>query len=278
MPAERTMSSGALELNQSQFTSISELVHRVCGIHLHPGKFGLVRTRLGRVVREAGMHDIDAYLAHATRDASGREAARLVDALTTNKTSFFREPKHFDLLRKRLLAELWVRDRPLRVWSAGCSSGEEAYTLAIVLDEELGSAGAARILATDISARMLAHARRGVYGEEALRDVPAMSRVRYFSPVNGPDRAAEVGPRLRSMIRFAQLNLMDPWPMTGPFDLICCRNVMMYFDKETQQALVDRFWHMLAPGGYFFGGHSESFAALGHRFRYVQPAVYCRPA
>jgi chemotaxis protein methyltransferase CheR len=272
------MSNGTLELNHAQFTSISELVHRVCGIHLHSGKFGLVRTRLGRVLRESGLNDIDLYLAHATRDASGREVARLVDALTTNKTSFFREPKHFELLRERLLAELWVPGRPLRVWSAGCSSGEEAYTLAIVLAEELGSDGDARILATDISARMLAHARRGVYGEESLSAVPAISRLTYFRPVGGPERAAEVGPRLRSMVRFAQLNLMDPWPMSGPFDLICCRNVMMYFTKETQQALVDRFWEMLVPGGYFFGGHSESFAALRHRFQYVQPAVYCKPA
>jgi len=272
------MSTVTAGLNQAQFTSISELVHRVCGIHLHAGKFGLVRTRLGRVLREAGMRDVDAYLQHATRDASGFEVARLVDALTTNKTSFFREPKHFDLLRERLLSELCVPGRPLRVWSAGCSSGEEAYSLAIVLHEELGSQAAARILATDISARMLERARRGVYGEDALREVPAMSRLAYFRSVPGPERAAEVDPRVRSMVHFAQLNLMDPWPMSGRFDLICCRNVMMYFDKATQQALVKRFWDMLVPGGYFFGGHSESFAALRHRFRYVQPAVYCRPA
>jgi chemotaxis protein methyltransferase CheR len=273
------MNSSTLELNDAQFSTISALVHGVCGINLHAGKFGLVRTRIARVLREAGLHDIDDYLAMVSADGSGREVARLVDALTTNKTGFFREPKHFELLRQRLLAELWVPGRPLRVWSAGCSSGEEAYTLAIVLDEELGPAADVRILATDISARMLAHARRGVYTEDALQAVPAVSRLTYFRGLSAmPPRSAEVGRRLRAMVRFAQLNLVDHWPMSGPFDLICCRNVMMYFDKDTQQALVDRFWHMLAPGGYFFGGHSESFAALRHRFRYVQPAVYCRPA
>jgi chemotaxis protein methyltransferase CheR len=273
------VSISGLDLSEEQFRSVSSLVYRICGINLHAGKFGLVRTRLGSRLRELGLRDIDSYLELVADDTSGGELTQLVDALTTNKTSFFREPKHFALLRERLLDELTIPGRPLRIWSAGCSSGEEAYTLAMVLLDELGDGVDARILATDISARMLTRARDGVYGEDAMDGVPGVLRQRYFRcVVPTRPRSYEVAAELRARIRFAQLNLMAPWPMRQPFDLICCRNVMIYFDKPTQQRLVDRFWDMLTPGGYFFAGHSESFAALRHGFRAVQPAVYQRPA
>jgi chemotaxis protein methyltransferase CheR len=271
------MSLSTLELTQAQFSAVSGMVYRICGINLHEGKFGLVRSRLASRLREVGMKDFDSYLDLVAADASGRELESLVDALTTNKTSFFREPKHFDLLRQRVLPEVYVPGRPLRIWSAGCSSGEEPYTLAMVLNDELG-AGSARILATDISTRMLSRARQGIYGDDALAAVPAVTRQRYFRCVTpAVPRSYEVSEALRAMVRFAKLNLMAPWPMSGPFDLISCRNVMIYFDKPTQQKLVDRFWDILAPG-WFFAGHSESFAALDHGFRYVQPAVYQKPA
>jgi chemotaxis protein methyltransferase CheR len=273
------MYTGTLDLGRDQFRAVSALVHRRCGINLHDGKYNLVRGRLARVLRETGLQDFDAYLRLVAADASGGELARLIDALTTNKTSFFREPQHFGLLRQRLLAELHVPGRRLRVWSAGCSSGEEPYSLAMVMDEELGSTADVRILATDISARMIAHARRGVYQEEALRAVPAASRLRHFRCVSAvPSRTYEVSRRLRSLVRFARLNLLDVWPMKGRFELICCRNVMIYFDEPTRQLLVDRFWDMLAPGGYLFAGHSESLAGLRHGLQYVQPAVYRRAA
>jgi chemotaxis protein methyltransferase CheR len=272
------MSTGTVALRPAQFRAVSSLVYDTCGINLHEGKFSLVHNRLVRVLREAGLPDFDAYLESVAADSTGRELERLVDALTTNKTSFFREPKHFELLRERLLTELFVPGRPLRVWSAGCSSGEEPYSLAMCIDEELGGHADVRILGTDISARMLARARHGVYPGDALLTVPAVTRLSYFRCVDAvPPRAYEVSAGLRRLVHFARLNLMDHWPMQGPFDLIACRNVMIYFDKHTQQQLVDRFWDMLAPGGYFFAGHSESFAALRHGFRYVQPAVYRKP-
>ncbi|HSJ08577.1 MAG TPA: protein-glutamate O-methyltransferase CheR [Longimicrobiales bacterium] len=271
------MNASTADLSAAQFGAVSTLVHRVCGINLHAGKFELVRARLASRIRELGIPDFDGYFALLDRDAT--ELGRLVDLLTTNKTSFFREPKHFELLRQRVIPELRVPGRPLRVWSAGCSSGEEPYSLAMTLHADLAGDAEPRILATDISARMLAHARRGVYSEETMYEVPATLRQQHFRLVSaGPPRSYAVSDRLRASIRFAQLNLMDRWPMKGPFDLVCCRNVMIYFDKETQQRLVERFWEMITPGGYFFVGHSESFAALSHAFSYVQPAVYRRPA
>jgi chemotaxis protein methyltransferase CheR len=272
------MNVSAMEFRPDQFRHVSELVHRICGIHLHSGKRELVRARLATRLRELRLPDFDTYLAVLADDGSGRELTRLVDLLTTNKTSFFREPQHFDVLRRRVLPERFAPGRQLRIWSAGCSTGEEPYSLALVLLHELGDGAAARILATDISARVLGAARAGVYSEEAIRDVPQPLRQAGFRCVSSqlPRRYA-VTERVRATITFAQLNLVGPWPMRGPLDLICCRNVMIYFDRPTQQRLVERFYGLLAPGGYFFAGHSESFAGLDHGFDYIQPAVYRRP-
>jgi chemotaxis protein methyltransferase CheR len=205
----------------------------------------------------------------------------MVDALTTNKTNFFREAQHFDYLRQRLIPQVRAVPRPLRFWSAGCSSGEEPYTLAIVLREELPDVDHRdiRILATDISTRILAVARQAVYEQETLRDLPNTVLQRYFTLVRQePAPAYQVKESVRSMVRLARLNLMEQWPMTGPFEVIFCRNVMIYFDKKTQERLVQRFWDLLAPGGHLFIGHSEGLTAGRHAFRYVQPAVYIKTA
>lgn len=272
------MSFNGIDLTRDQFSAVSALVHRACGLNLHEGKFGLVRARLAGRLREKGLTDFGSYLDLVNQDGSGRELQQLVDVLTTNKTGFFREPRHFDFLREHLLPALYEPGRPLRIWSAGCSSGEEPYTLAMVLHDELPPEADVRILATDISSAMLARARRGSYPQEALEPVPpAVRRIHFSADPTARPRTYEVGAHLRSMVRFAQLNLMDAWPMKGRFSLICCRNVMIYFDQPTQQRLVDRFWDMIEPGGYFFAGHSESFAAIDHGFRYIQPAVYRRP-
>ena len=220
-----------------------------------------------------GFPDFEAYLAHVEREPSRREFTEMVDALTTNKTSFFREHAHFGVLRDDVLPAC---PGPVRLWSAGCSSGEEAYTLAMVLHDALGpAASSARILATDISHRVLATATAGVYPATTLADVPSSLRQQYWRP--SPDGTRlEAAPALRALVRFGRLNLMAAWPMRGPFDAIFCRNVMIYFDKATQQALVERFRQLLRPGGYLFVGHSESLTGLTHQFRYVQPAVYAR--
>ncbi|MFS8637213.1 MAG: protein-glutamate O-methyltransferase CheR [Gemmatimonadota bacterium] len=265
------------ELTREQFDAIRGLVHQVAGITIADGKEKMVQTRLARRVRTLGLSDFDAYLEHLERDTTGRELSELVDALTTNKTAFFREPQHFAFLREAVLPELAARGRPMSFWSAGCSSGEEAYTLAMVARDAVPSCDAlgVRILATDISARMLRIAREAVYPESAVADVPEPYRSRYFRRVPGQATPMyRVGDEVRRMVRIARLNLLDHWPMRGPFDVIFCRNVMIYFDHATQERLVRRFHSLLAPGGYLCVGHSESLGSLSHAFRFVRPAIY----
>ena len=259
----------------AQFERIRRLVHDACGIHLHAGKETLVQARLARRLRALGMSGFDAYLDHVQAPGSG-ELAAMLDVLTTNKTSFFREAAHFDYLAQVLPAIQDASRRPLRLWSAGCSTGEEPYTMAMVLRETLGAQRVrdARILATDLSSEVLVRARAATYAEAVMADVPAPLRERYFERVDGV--GSRVTADLGGMVRLARLNLQGAWPMRGPFDVIFCRNVMIYFDKATQERLVGRFAAMLRPGGLLFVGHSESLSGIRHELRYVAPAVYER--
>lgn len=265
------------ELSRTQFETIRRLIREICGISIQPGKATLVRGRLSKRLRALGLASFEAYLDLIRRDSG--ELSEMVNALTTNKTGFFREPEHFDYLRQTVLPAMLEHRGPIRIWSAGCSSGEEPYTIAMVLRDAMTDADWARvrILGTDISTRVLAAAREGVYTKEAAGAVPPLLAQRYFSRVRqDAGMAFRVKDELRSVVRLARLNLKDPWPMQGPFDLIVCRNVMIYFDRQTQQHLVERFWDLLRPGGHLFVGHSESLTALDHSFRYVRPAVYVK--
>jgi chemotaxis protein methyltransferase CheR len=267
------------ELTDRQFRRISQLVYQLSGISLQTGKEALVRSRLTRRLQALGLVNFDTYVDMIEGQASGTELRAMIDALTTNKTNFFREPEHFDYLRNRVLPHRSAE--PMRFWCAGCSTGEEPYTLAIVLTEELPETerSVCRILATDLSDRVLAQAREGIYGVDRLEEVPAMSLKRHFTPVAGRQPPVySVNNRIRSMVSFARLNLMDDWPMSGPFDVIFCRNVMIYFDLPTRRSLAARFWSLLRPGGHLFVGHSESLTQSSLGFRYVQPAVYARRA
>jgi len=274
-------SSFTPDLSDAQFGRICRLLFDQCGISLRPGKEALVRSRLGRRLNRLGLDSFDRYMELVESGESGDELRAMVDALTTNKTSFFREAEHFHYLMTHLLPRLCADDRPLRFWSAGCSTGEEPYTLAIVLREAIPQweQHDCRILATDISDRVLEEARRGVYAPDRLENVPAEYLTRYFhGAAGGKAPAYEVREKLRSVVRFARLNLMDPWPMKGPFDAIFCRNVMIYFELATRQELVRRFARLLAPGGHLFVGHSESLTQSFPEIGYVQPAVYVKKA
>ena len=270
------------EPTPAQFRVVADAVAEVAGIQLRPGKEGLVRARLARRLRALGVASYDAYLARVAGDAG--ELAEMVELLTTNKTAFFRERSHFDFVRDELAprwAARWASrpDAPLRVWSAGCATGEEAYTLALVLREAIPDVDRrdVRVLATDLSRRVLAHARAGVYPDAAAADVPPELLARHFTRVEaGGAPAWQAGPGLRALVDFAPLNLMAPWPMHEPFDAILCRNVMIYFDKPTQQRLVARFHDRLAPGGHLLVGHAESLSAVAHALTYVRPSLYRR--
>lgn len=268
------------QLTEMEFNRISELVKELCGINLHDGKKELVKARLGKRLGLLGMASFDDYFHHVNSDAGAGELVAMLDALSTNLTYFFREPAHFDLLRNEILPQLarTRRDeRRLRIWSAGCSSGEEPYSIAVTAATVLGDLKCwdAKILATDLSTRVLDVARRGVYGPERFRESPPCTLGDYFDILPGSGRTIySVKPALRRLVSFARLNFMESWPMRGPFDVIFCRNVMIYFDKPTQERLVGRFWDILAPGGTLFIGHSESLSGVEHRFHYAQPTVY----
>lgn len=266
-----------LELSRKQFERVSRLVRRVCGIHLTTGKEGLVRTRLTKRVQALGLTGFAEYLDLVETHLDGEEAVRMVDAISTNKTSFFREVRHFDLLRDTVLPPLLATGKPLRFWSAGCASGEEPYTLSLLLHEIAPDVARrdVRILATDISTRVLGMAKEAVYDAAAVADVPSRALRRHFVRETESQRY-RVSDGVRSIVRFARLNLIEPWPMKGPFDLILCRNVMIYFDRRTQERLVGRCYDLLAPQGHLLVGHSESLASLTHSFHYVQPAVYVK--
>lgn len=269
------MTQISVELNDRQFNKITRIVYQVSGINLKGGKEALVRARLMKRVRALRMGSIDAYLKFIASTEGAQELGFMIDAMTTNKTSFFREADHFTFLQKTVLPEL--KDPRIRFWSAACSSGEEPFTLAIVLRETLADIDSrdCLILATDISNRMLEKAGQAFYSEDALREIPGSLIQKYFTKAgNGSMRAFRVKENIRSMVRIAQLNLMNAWPMKGPFNVIFCRNVMIYFDKPTQEKLINRFWDLLAPGGYLFVGHSEGLSTISHQFHYVRPATY----
>jgi chemotaxis protein methyltransferase CheR len=277
-----TVALSSAELTEGQFQAISHLVKDLCGINLHDGKRELVKARLNKRLRQLGMDDFSQYLDYIATDNGQAELLAMLDALSTNLTSFFREGAHFDLLRETIVPEMVRRadkGRRMRIWSAGCSTGEEPYSIAIVLKEVLSDLAGwdVRVLATDLSSRVLEIARRGIYGQDRLRQVPGGVIATHFRCV-GPrePRAYQVCDQLRRIVTFARLNLMESWPMRGPFDAIFCRNVMIYFDKPTQNRLVERFWELLAPSGVLFIGHSESLAGVRHQFKYVQPTVYRR--
>ena len=281
MPVETLLS---LELSESQFNEISDLVKSLCGINLHDGKKQLVKTRLTKRLRKLNLCSFAEYMDLVRSDTGGNELTNMLDALSTNLTSFFRENEHFEYLANQILPMIVNRSaqtgRRLRIWSAGCSSGEEPYTIGIVANEKLPDLRSwdAKILATDISTRVLARAAKGIYGSDRVKTVPAQARSRYFECIETrPDRIFRVADSVRSLIHFARLNLMNRWPMQGPFDVIFCRNVMIYFDKATQGRLINRFYDLLAPGGTLFIGHSESLAGVEHGFRYTQPTIYQRP-
>ncbi len=267
------------DLSQKHFTVISRMMYELCGLSLPENKMGMVKARLLKRLRALRFNSFEQYLRFVRSDESGRELTSMIDALTTNKTSFFREQAHFDFLRATILTPLIAKNRRIRIWSAGCSSGEEPFSLAILLKEEVPDVNLrdVRMLATDISHRMLEIAREAVYEKDILGDISPQFLNKYFTCVRTkPSRAYKVNHDVRSIVKLAWLNLIEDWPMAGPFNMIFCRNVMIYFDKPTRQRLIQRFWDILEPGGYLLVGHSESLTGSSHKFSYVQPAVYLK--
>jgi chemotaxis protein methyltransferase CheR len=270
---------GKPPMNAKDFLQIGQIVYEHCGIRLNSGKEQLVRSRLSKRLRDLGVKSFGEYLKYVQTDKTSQELDAMIDCLTTNKTAFFREEHHFNFLRSQILPALKHRGAGLRIWSAGCSSGEEPYSIAILLSEEFAGFDKTnlKILATDISSRVLAKARFGEYESESVKDVPAPLLAKYFSLIQMNSSAIyRINDTVRKIVRLARLNLMDAWPMKGPFDVIFCRNVMIYFDTSAQRNLVQRYYELLNPGGYLLVGHSESLLTSSGAFKYVQPATYVK--
>ena len=267
-------------LSEADFGFLRSFVYEHCGISLGEHKRQLVQGRLVRRLRALKLRDFGGYCELLRRDPQG-ELGELASAISTNVTAFFRESHHFDLLTNELLPR-WIAEKKnggrLRIWSAGCATGEEPYTLAMVLAEALerhGSHVDAKILATDLSPQALETARKGVYPIDRLEGVSTERRRRWFLRGEGEyDQYACVHPRLRELVSILPLNLLHDWPMQGPFDAIFCRNVVIYFDKPTKQRLFQRYAGLLPEGGYLFLGHSESMYGLNDNFDLIGRTVY----
>ncbi len=276
----QTTTISTVELAENQLEKISELVKSLSGINLHDGKKELIKARLGKRLRKLEMHSFDQYIDYLADDSSGTELTAMLDAISTNLTSFFREHDHFEYVAKEVLTKLVAAgQRRLKIWSAGCSTGEEPYSIAITACEKIPDLANwdARILATDLSTNVLRQAMEACYPAKRLESMLPQLRNKYFVPEqSGGERSYRVSDRIRRLVTFAHLNLMGNWPMRGPFNVIFCRNVMIYFDKPTRNKLVRRFFDLLAPGGTLLIGHSESLTGIQHKFKYVRPTIYTK--
>jgi Methylase of chemotaxis methyl-accepting proteins len=268
------------QISAEDYEFICRIVYEQSRIHLGRDKQGLVTSRLAKRLRQLNLGSYREYCQYLESSMGGEELRFLIDRISTNHTQFFREMKHFDFLGEKVLPN-WRKTNPgetFRLWSAASSSGEEPYSLAIYLAEKLApaSSGLWHITATDISTRVLDIARKGIYEGDRLKDVSQEWLRRHFQKgVRDWEGHFRVKEELRSRVDFHHLNLLQPgYPFTKLFQVIFCRNVMIYFDRQTQTDLVSRLTEMLVPGGYLMVGHSESLSGIKHSLKAVQPAVY----
>jgi chemotaxis protein methyltransferase CheR len=266
---------GVQPLTGQEFEQIRGLAYRTFGLDLKPGKEELVSARLRRLVRECGLDSFQAYYRHILADGTGAALAAMIDALTTNHTSFLREAEHFSFLTAEVVPRLAGRNL-LELWCAACSTGEEVWTLACVLNEAAPSLRI-QITGSDISNRALRIAERGVYPADRCHGIPRAWRERYFDAIDSPPSAYRVAAAVRARAAFRRINLVDPVGWSRRFPVVFCRNVMIYFDAATQEKVVGRLADSLEPGGYLFVGHAESLTRIPHGLEYVQPAVYRKP-
>ncbi|MGJ5221431.1 CheR family methyltransferase [Bradyrhizobium oligotrophicum] len=278
------MTDSGLHLTDRHFRSVATLIESQIGIKLPPAKRVMIEGRLQKRVRALKHASVNEYVERLFEDGQlEAELVDLIDCVTTNKTDFFREPSHFEFVRHvavdELLAQRGRTSRLIKIWSAACSTGMEAYTTAMVLDDlQTKRRGFEfRILGTDISTSVLRVAKAGIYPRDLVAPVPAEMAQRYFMSARDRTRAdVRVVPELRRRVNFTRMNLMDPsYPVDQDVDIIFCRNVLIYFDKATQRKVVDQLCRHLRPGGYFLVGHSESMVHQGSLgLKQVQPTIF----
>ncbi len=267
-----------------EFVLFQTLIHRKAGIYLSPAKKVLLEGRLAKRLRELGLDSFGAYYRRVVEEGDGEELIHLLDRISTNETHFFREPRQFEFLEQHIFPE-WssqassgIRSRRLWVWSAGCSTGEEPYSAAMTLYEHfpLSAGWEIEILATDLSSRALGWARTAIWPLAKVKEIPPRYVKRFMlRGTRTQEGKMKVGPEIRSIVRFERLNLNDEvYPVTGLFDLIFCRNVLIYFDAQSRARAVHRLLNHLAPSGYLFVGHAESLNGVTDQVRSIMPTVY----
>ncbi len=266
-------------MDRRTFEAFRVLVYEKSGITLGPQKEALVSARVSKRMRALEVPDHRAYLRFVQEDRTGQEIVQLIDAISTNVTSFFREEDHFSFLAEKATEWLAQGQRRFRIWCAAASTGEEPYTIAMTLTEATNShACDLRILATDISTRVLRHCLEADYDDERVAKIPGALRRRYLEEHhNGNGRRHRVRDELRQLMLFKRLNLAKPpFPMKGPLDMVFCRNVMIYFDNDIRTGLLREVYRMLKPGGYLIVGHAESLTGMLTNFKTVRPSIYIK--
>jgi len=266
-----------IELTDAEFEQFQKLIYSTCGINLTLNKKQLLVSRLRKRMESLSLTSFRAYREHVIKKGNEEEFSQMLNAVSTNKTDFFREPIHFEFLRTQVYPSL-IKNSKIRIWCAASSSGEEPYTLAMTLAEALGGTNRdVKILATDISTKVLAEAEQAVYSSEMVRPIPAPLLKKYFlKGHNESEGKYQVKDELKKWVHFKRLNLTEPLPLSIEFDYIFCRNVMIYFDQVTRESLVCRMEPFIKRGGHLFIGNAESLSGLTHPYKYVQPAIYQR--
>lgn len=267
-----------IKITDKEFYQLSSYIKSNYGINLKEEKRTLVMGRLQNILVSHKFNNFSDYYSYVINDKTGNAVSALADRMTTNHTFFMREVEHFNFFKNEVLPSLInnLKYKDLRIWSAGCSTGEEPVTLAMIIDEHLGHKKAdwdTKILATDISSKVLRTAKKGLYENENLSSLPTNWRINYFTKVN-KDQAL-LADRIKNEIIYRKFNLMEPvFPFKKKFHVIFCRNVMIYFDYKTRMELINKFYDLTEPGGYLFMGHSESLHGDNTKYKYVLPAIY----
>ncbi len=266
-----------IPITNKEFGLLSEYIHSHYGINLKEEKLSLVTGRLQNVLFQKGFKDFSEYNKYVLSDKTGEAVTTLIDKITTNHTFFMREVEHFYYFRDEVLSYLVnvAKNKDLRIWSAGCSSGEEPYTLAMLIDEFFGKEKMwwdTKILATDISSKVLEEATKGIYSNEKIANLPSQWKLNYLIKLDY--EKSILTDKIRNEVIFRKFNLMETFPFKQKFHVIFCRNVMIYFDSNTRNGLINKFYDSLEYGGYLFIGHSETINRDETRFKYIMPSVY----
>jgi len=266
------------KITKSEFLKLAGYIKNNYGINIKEEKLSLITGRLSNLLIQKNIENFSDYYNYVVSEASGTAAVELIDKITTNHTFFMREADHFDYFKSIVLPYLHqtIREKDLRIWSAGCSSGEEPYTLAMIMDEYFGNEKVLwdmKVLATDISSNVLTQAIDGVYSSEDISALPFSWKQNYFEQCD--DSNYKIKQKIKDGVIFRKLNFMDStFPFRKKFHAIFCRNVMIYFDNSTKCELVNKFYDLLVDGGYLFVGHSEALDRGQTKFKYIRPAIY----